>query len=103
MSQPNSLDDLPTLEELGGPRMTGTEYERRIAQLEATLDDISRGSTHELVRYWIEKTVAIEARVQRAAALAQAWRDRAFKSKYMSNAESDALMDCAEQLDKALR
>jgi hypothetical protein len=32
--------------------------------LRATLDDVSRGSTHELVRYWLDTTVKAEARVK---------------------------------------
>jgi tellurite resistance protein len=34
----------------------------RVAQLEATLDDVARGSTHELVRYLLEKVIAAEKR-----------------------------------------
>jgi hypothetical protein len=30
----------------------------------ATLDDIGRGSTHELVRYWLGKTIAAETQVR---------------------------------------
>jgi hypothetical protein len=34
-----------------------------IAALRATIEDVSRGSTHELVRYWIDKTVEAEKQV----------------------------------------
>jgi hypothetical protein len=33
----------------------------RVRELEGMLDDAGRGSTHELVRYWLEKTIAAEA------------------------------------------
>ena len=49
----------------------------RVAELEATLDDVGRGSTHELVRYWLEKTIAAEGAAKTARAeierLAQCW------------------------------
>jgi hypothetical protein len=37
--------------------------EARVKTLETTLADVGKGSTHELVRYWLEKTIALEKQV----------------------------------------
>jgi hypothetical protein len=42
------------------------QLEATLADLETTLTDVARGSTHELVRYWLGKTVAAENRVELA-------------------------------------
>jgi hypothetical protein len=72
-------------------------------QLVATLDDVARGSTHELVRYWIEKTIAAEKRVEKAQAAAQAWRHHSLASERMTGIKSATMERCAAEIDEALR
>lgn len=37
--------------------------QERMTQLEAVIADVGRNSTHELVRYWLDKTVKLEAQL----------------------------------------
>lgn len=75
------------LDEFQGSTAAGTveamRLRGRIAALEATIEDISRGSTHELVRYWIEKTVAAEKQLENEQRV----------TRFASNTVRDELMD----------
>jgi hypothetical protein len=96
----------------------------RITELEATLDDVARGSTHELVRYLLEKLIAAEkkgvdleqqvevlydgdsedeARIAKAKAIAERWRIAACKVPFVAMLKRETLERCADEIDEALR
>lgn len=52
----------------------GSEYAERCAMLEATLADVAKGSTHELVRHLLEKLIAAEKSASNAEVIAASWK-----------------------------
>lgn len=49
--------------ELETARARIVTLEATLTDLEATLADVTKGSAHALVRYWLGKTILLEARV----------------------------------------
>lgn len=80
--------------EVCGPGCACSECQlrARVAQLEAMLDDVARGSTHELVRYLLEKLVAAEKRAKASAAAEVAEPNRTLEDYDILQGLSDPML-----------